>query len=97
MLGHACFASEENLDSFSLCLFSWQGALGLELWSMSDDILFDNFLITDDPQVAEEYAAISWEIKSNEERAASSAGVLTKLPFGGEGVGGWFVLCRIRR
>ena len=55
---------------------------------MSDDILFDNFLITDDLQVAEEYAAISWEIKSNEERAASSAGVLTKLPFGGKGAWG---------
>lgn len=50
------------------------GALGLELWSMSDEILFDNFLITDDLKVAEEFAAASWEIKSNEERAASSAG-----------------------
>ncbi|XP_076446749.1 calnexin-like isoform X2 [Babylonia areolata] len=50
------------------------GALGLELWSMSDDIMFDNFLIADDIKVAEEFAAASWEIKSNEERAASSAG-----------------------
>nr|KAG5692180.1 hypothetical protein BaRGS_008726 [Batillaria attramentaria] len=49
-------------------------ALGLELWSMSDDILFDNFLITDDLDVASDFAADSWEIKSNEERAASSAG-----------------------
>ncbi|KAL8617206.1 hypothetical protein ACOMHN_014376 [Nucella lapillus] len=55
------------------------GALGLELWSMSDDILFDNFLITDDLEVAGEFAAASWEIKSNEERAASSAGRVRKM------------------
>ncbi|XP_070198494.1 calnexin-like isoform X2 [Littorina saxatilis] len=50
------------------------GALGLELWSMSDEILFDNFIMTDDLEVAKEFAAASWDIKSNEERAASSAG-----------------------
>lgn len=50
------------------------GALGLELWSMSDEIIFDNFLITDDTNVASDYAIITWDIKSTEERAASSAG-----------------------
>lgn len=58
---------------------------------MSDEIIFDNFLITDDIKVAEEYAASSWEIKKNEENAASSAGVLTTpLFFSG------FVFPRIR-
>lgn len=42
---------------------------------MSDEILFDNFIMTDDLEVAKEFAAASWDIKSNEERAASSAGV----------------------
>lgn len=49
-------------------------AIGLELWSMNDEILFDNFLITDELEVARAFSADSWEIKSNEERAASSAG-----------------------
>lgn len=52
-----------------------QGALGLELWSMTDDIVFDNFLIADSLDVANDYAADSWDIKSSEERASSSAGV----------------------
>merc|ERR1712226_497432 len=32
-------------------------AVGLELWSMSDEIMFDNFIITDDKVVADEWAA----------------------------------------
>ena len=38
----------ENLPAIS--------ALGLELWSMSSEILFDNFLITSDSEVAVQYA-----------------------------------------
>lgn len=49
----------------------FQGALGLELWSMSDDIVFDNFLITDDRVVAETWATESWEIKRVQERGSS--------------------------
>jgi calnexin len=33
-----------------------QAALGFELWSMTEDILFDNLLITDDISVAEKLA-----------------------------------------
>lgn len=58
-----------------------QHAVGLELWSMSDEIVFDNFLITDDPEVARVFALDSWDIKSNQERAASSAGVSLLLFF----------------
>ncbi|KAL5011596.1 hypothetical protein ScPMuIL_010147 [Solemya velum] len=50
------------------------GALGLELWSMNDNIIFDNFIITDDRSVAESWAADTWEIKSAEERSASTSG-----------------------
>lgn len=40
-----------------------QGALGFELWSMSDHILFDNLLVTDSLQQAEEWATDSFDIK----------------------------------
>ncbi|XP_041358339.1 calnexin-like isoform X2 [Gigantopelta aegis] len=49
-------------------------ALGLELWSMSDNIIFDNFIITDDRAVAEQWARDSWGMKSVEERASLTAG-----------------------
>lgn len=39
-------------------------AVGLELWSMTPDILFDNFIITDGKQVADKFAADSW-VKKN--------------------------------
>nr|BAB40783.1 calcium-binding protein Calnexin [Halocynthia roretzi] len=39
------------------------GALGLELWSMSDSIMFDNFIITNDKAVADDYARQTWEFK----------------------------------
>ena len=48
-----------------------QNALGLELWSMSDEIVFDNFIITDDKVVASSYASQTWEIKSSQEKAVS--------------------------
>lgn len=38
-------------------------ALGLELWSMTDNIYFDNFIITDDETVAKQFAKDSWSIK----------------------------------
>ncbi|XP_023037148.1 calnexin-like [Drosophila willistoni] len=38
-------------------------AVGLELWSMSPDILFDNLIITDDIEVAREFAAQTFDIK----------------------------------
>lgn len=38
-------------------------ALGLELWSMTSDIYFDNFIITSDKEVADRWAANSWGLK----------------------------------
>lgn len=40
-----------------------QSAVGLELWSMSQDILFDNLLVTDDYVVAEEWTSMTYELK----------------------------------
>ena len=52
-----------------------QGAVGLELWSMTDNIVFDNFIISDNFTVVEDFAAITWEMKNLQERAAESTGV----------------------
>ncbi|KPU72908.1 uncharacterized protein Dana_GF22893, isoform C [Drosophila ananassae] len=50
----------EDLKPFQMTPIS---AVGLELWSMSSDILFDNLIITDDVDVAREFAANSFDIK----------------------------------
>ncbi len=39
--------------------------MGLEIWSMSDNILFDNFIITDDKLVSEQWAAETFDLKRN--------------------------------
>jgi len=52
-------------------------AIGLELWSMTDDIYFDNFLITDDETVANEFAKDSWALKKAQNlKLASSDSVI---------------------
>ncbi|UYV62748.1 CANX [Cordylochernes scorpioides] len=38
-------------------------AIGFELWSMSENILFDNLIITDDPYVADHWAQETWALK----------------------------------
>ncbi|XP_016972260.1 calnexin isoform X2 [Drosophila rhopaloa] len=50
----------EDLKPFQMTPIS---AVGLELWSMSSDILFDNLIITDDVEVARDFAANSFDIK----------------------------------
>lgn len=50
-------------DSYSTCVSFKQSAVGLELWTMSDNILFDNLLITDDIVVAQEIAAVTFDLK----------------------------------
>lgn len=39
------------------------GAVGLELWSMSSDIYFDNLLVTDSLQIADTWAADTYDLK----------------------------------
>lgn len=48
-----------------ITIFPYQGAIGLELWSMSDNILFDNIIITDDKMVSEQWAAETFDLKRN--------------------------------
>ena len=50
------------------------GSLALELWSMVDGVVFDNFLITSDQSIAKQYADQIWYPKSIlEGKAISSA------------------------
>jgi len=71
----------EDSDPFkSLMPFS---AMGLELWSMTDQIYFDNFLITDDENTANEFAKATWlvkkEIEVKKSASASSDSVIDGL------------------
>jgi calnexin len=63
----------EDNDPFS-SLTSFSG-IGLELWSMNDNIYFDNFIITDDEDVAKKFAEDSWQIKRNIESLSSRSSV----------------------
>ncbi|XP_050416905.2 calnexin isoform X1 [Patella vulgata] len=62
----------EDLNPYKMTPIS---ALGLELWSMTNDILFDNFLISDDDKVVESWTHSSWVIKNMEEKASSASGL----------------------
>ncbi|XP_018098778.1 calnexin isoform X1 [Xenopus laevis] len=50
----------EDLNPFKMTPFS---AVGLELWSMTSDIYFDNFIICSDKEVADRWASDSWGLK----------------------------------
>ncbi|XP_055016358.1 calnexin [Boleophthalmus pectinirostris] len=65
----------EDLEPFKMSAFS---AVGLELWSMSSDIFFDNFFITDDRNVAERWASEGWALKKTAESAAEP-GLATQM------------------
>lgn len=43
--------------------FLLQDAVGLELWSMSDNILFDNILVTDNVAEAYQFAQETFDLK----------------------------------
>lgn len=57
----------EDLHPFRMTPFS---AVGLELWSMTNDIFFDNFFITNDRNTAERWANDGWGLKKAAEGAA---------------------------
>ncbi|XP_067312851.1 calnexin isoform X2 [Pseudorasbora parva] len=65
----------EDLHPFRMSPFS---AVGLELWSMSSDIFFDNFFITSDRSVAERWAEDGWGLKKAAEGAAEP-GLMTQM------------------
>lgn len=48
---------------YSFMFYIFQNAVGFELWSMSQDILFDNIIITDEISVANKWAADTYDLK----------------------------------
>uniref|UniRef100_A0A8D0F0R9 Calmegin n=1 Tax=Strix occidentalis caurina TaxID=311401 RepID=A0A8D0F0R9_STROC len=50
----------EDLHPFEMTTVS---AIGLELWSMTSDIYFDNFIICSEKEVADRWAADGWGLK----------------------------------
>uniref|UniRef100_UPI003AAC120E calnexin n=1 Tax=Centroberyx gerrardi TaxID=166262 RepID=UPI003AAC120E len=65
----------EDLHPFRMSPFS---AVGLELWSMSSNIFFDNFFITNDRSTAERWATDGWGLKKAAEGAAEP-GLATQM------------------
>ncbi|XP_071951807.1 calmegin-like [Antedon mediterranea] len=67
----------QDLEPFKMTSI---GSLGLELWTMNNDILFDNFIITSSREVADQWAADSWALKSGDEQSVLSGdGVVSGL------------------
>ncbi|CAM6000913.1 unnamed protein product [Sphagnum balticum] len=70
----------EDLNPFSaLTSFS---AVGLELWSMTDQIYFDNFIITDEESTARQLSDETWKLKHELETSnskSSADNILTNL------------------
>ncbi|GJP37444.1 hypothetical protein CLOM_g9054 [Closterium sp. NIES-68] len=67
-------------------------AVGIEIWTMSDGILFDDVLVTSDPAVAEKYRREKWAPKFAKEKAAEQAkreAEDAKLKKESAGKGGW--------
>lgn len=50
----------EDLMPFKMTTIA---AVGIELWSMSNDILFDNILITDNLEAADDWAEQTYDLK----------------------------------
>ncbi|XP_074085367.1 calmegin isoform X2 [Macrotis lagotis] len=65
----------EDRNPFLLSSFT---ALGLELWSMTSDIYFDNFIICSDKEIADRWAEDSWMVKKLVAKA-NEPGVFTQL------------------
>ncbi|XP_063970480.1 calnexin-like [Lytechinus pictus] len=66
----------EDIEPFKMTPI---GAAALELWSMSDNIMFDNFIITTDREVADQYAADSFSLKQREGVVASAESFVAGL------------------
>jgi len=50
------------------------GAIGLELWTMSENVVFDNFILAEDVASVDKFTAETWDLKSSLEAAASPSG-----------------------
>ncbi|MEE6512799.1 hypothetical protein FKM82_020024, partial [Ascaphus truei] len=65
----------EDLNPFKMTPFS---AVGLELWSMTSEIYFDNFIICSEKEVADRWASDSWGLKKLV-ASANEPGMLSQL------------------
>jgi len=54
--------------------FSAIGGIGIEIWTMSNGIAYDNLLVTHDETVAAEVAAKTWKLKSEREKTKAKSG-----------------------
>jgi calnexin len=63
----------EDLHPFRMTPFN---AVGLELWSMSSDIFFDNFFITNERHTADRWANDGWGLKKAAEGAAEVGAIV---------------------
>ncbi|XP_029007194.1 calmegin isoform X1 [Betta splendens] len=70
----------EDLQPFRMTAFK---ALGLELWSMTPDIYFDNFIITSRKEVADRWASDSWGLKKLV-ASANEPGIFAQLMMAAE-------------
>ncbi|XP_017287980.1 calmegin [Kryptolebias marmoratus] len=70
----------EDLQPFRMTSFK---ALGLELWSMTSDIYFDNFIITSHKEVADRWASDSWGLKKLV-ASANEPGIFAQLMMAAE-------------
>ncbi|XP_043970994.1 calmegin [Gambusia affinis] len=70
----------EDLQPFRMTPFK---ALGLELWSMTSDIYFDNFIITSHKEVADRWASDSWGLKKLV-ASANEPGIFSQLMMAAE-------------
>ena len=49
-------------------------AIGLELWTMSEDVAFDNFIVADDVGVVDRWTDETWAVKHAKEGATAPSG-----------------------
>jgi len=50
------------------------GAIGLELWTMSENVVFDNFILAEDLESVDKFTAETWDLKAPLEATASPSG-----------------------
>lgn len=65
----------EDLEPYKMTAI---GAVGLELWSMSDNIYFDNMIVTCCKHVADDFADRTWKLKQ-QIKAAKEPGIVSSL------------------
>lgn len=76
----------EDLTPFKMTPIS---SIGIELWSMSSDILFDNLIITDDVEIASDFGAKTFDAKRKFIDKESETFLNKVIAYGKENPWGW--------